>query len=67
MAEREILLQHTADGLVAHWLVNGRPDPEVVRIMGTHILPTPYIDVDYMADAVRHIRRLNPGVRVSAI
>lgn len=65
--QKEIMLQNTADGIVAHCLVNGQPDPEIVAVMGTHILPTPYIDADYMADAVREIRKLNPGYRVSSI
>ena len=64
---REIMLQATAQGLMALWLVDGQPDADVVRLFGTHILPTGWTGAESMDEAVREIRRLNPGVRVSAV
>ena len=64
--KKEIMLQNTADGIMAHNLVNGQPDGEIVRLFGTHILPTAFYG-DTMAEAVREIGECNPGVRISVI
>ena len=65
--KREILLQVTAHGLMAHWLCSGKPNPEIVGLFGTHILPTAWLSADWMPEAIDEIRRLNPGVHVSSI
>ena len=64
--EREILLQNTAKGIVAHNLVNGQPDPAIVRLFGTHILPTAYRSGDALT-IQETISQLNPGVLVGWI
>lgn len=62
--EREILLQNTAKGVIAHHLVDGRPDPEIVCLFGTHILPTANLSGDALT-MQETISQLNPGVLVS--
>ena len=65
---KEIMLQNTMSGLHAHFLINGRPNSEIVRLFGTHILPTPFIGSDTTMDrAAAEIAKLNPGYVISII
>jgi hypothetical protein len=64
----EIVLQNTAKGIVAHWYDRkGEPDQEIINLFGTHIIPTPYMNVDTMPEVVKIIKKLNPGYVVSAV
>lgn len=64
---KEIKLQTTADGIMAHYLVSGKPDEEVVRLFGTHIIPTAFTNACSMPRATLEIERLNPDYVVSSI
>jgi hypothetical protein len=65
--KHEIMLMNTKDGLMAHYLVSGQPDPEITALFGTHIIPTPYTSASSMPVAAAEIRRLNPGCTVSVV
>ena len=65
--KHEIMLVNTVDGIMAHWLKRGNPDPEIVELFGTHIVPTPYITADSMPRAKKEIEKLNPGYVVSCV
>ncbi len=45
-------------------LVNGNPDPEVLRLFGTHILPTPYTNPTRLEYVQYQIQHLNPDANV---
>jgi hypothetical protein len=64
---KEIMLQNTAAGIMAHWMSNGRPDAETVRLFGTHIIPTAYTSTASMARVADEIKKRNPGYTVSII
>lgn len=61
---KEIKLQLTADGIMAHNFVDGRPDAEIVNLFGTHILPTAFYSATSVAKALKEIRILNPDATV---
>ena len=64
----EIMLQNTSKGLMAHFFdKKGNPDPDIIELFGTPILPTPYLGVDSMPEAVRQIKKLNPDYIVSSV
>jgi hypothetical protein len=65
--EKEIMLVVTGQGIMAHWLVSGQPDPEIVKAFGTNIIPTPYIGASTMPKAIKEIERLNPDHKVSTV
>lgn len=65
--KHEIMLQNTAQGIMAHFLVNGEPDPQIIAAIETHIIPTPYTKASSMPEAIRAISKLNPGYVVSAV
>jgi len=65
--QKEIMLQNTRTGIMAHWMRNGEPDAEVVALLGTHILPTAYTAAMDMTTAAKKIRALNPGYTVSVV
>jgi hypothetical protein len=70
MTRKEILLQNTAKAIVAHFLINGEPEAEIVSLFGTHILPTSRIACRTTDDADtfrKEIAKLNPGYCVSWI
>ncbi len=64
----EIMLQNTAQGVMAHFLENGKPERKTVQLFGTHILPTAYTG-QYMTmyEIARNLRNTNPGYHVSII
>lgn len=65
--KHEIMLVVTGQGIMAHWLTSGQPDPEIVGLFGTHIIPTPYLGASAMPKAIEEIKRLNPGYTVIAV
>jgi hypothetical protein len=64
---REIMLQKTTAGILAHNFHQGRPDAEVVDLFGTHIIPTAFTAAADMDHVMREIKRLNPGHVVSIL
>ena len=64
---REIKLEKTDRGIMAHWLVCGHPDRDIVRLFDTHVLPTPYTSLSDLDGVVAIIARLNPEHSVSKL
>ena len=62
--KKEIMLQNTAQGIVAHFLSKGAADEEIKELFETHILPTAFLDMTVAAD---EIKKLNPDYTVSII
>ena len=52
--------------VVAHY-INGRPDAKVAELMGTHVLPTPYLAGKSGSDVVARLQSRNPGTLVHLI
>ena len=49
--------------VVAHY-INGEPDPSVIELFGTHVLPTPYLAGKSGQEVVAKLQSTNPGVLV---
>jgi len=63
---KHIILRNTAKGITASIFRNGKPDPETLRLFGTHTLPTAWTG-ETTEDVVRKIEDLNPGAYVEFI
>ena len=62
---KEIVLQNTSKGIVCHWYTNGKPDEYVLKLFGTHILPSAFTSLADPVKVTAEIKRLNPGCVVS--
>ena len=47
--------------------IDGRPDARVAELMGTHVLPTPYLSGKNGLDVVARLQSRNPGTLVHLI
>ena len=63
---KHIILRNTATGITASIFRNGKPDPETLRLFGTHTLPTAWTG-GTADEVVRKIEALNPGAYVEFI
>ena len=65
----ELCVNLDTDTIMAGFFLDGQPEPEIVAVMGTHLIPTPYrTRCRETADqAAREIARRNPGYRVIRI
>lgn len=64
---KEMILEVTDDCIMSHSLRDGLPDADMVSLMGSHSIPTPYIGSGQLAHAVNRLQQLNPDVIVRAI
>ena len=72
MIEKKILLHlegvegepGSIKGWMASSLLGGRPDPFVVSLFGTHVLPTPFLEGTDEKDMLESIRYFNPDAVV---
>ena len=60
---KEIMLQNTDKGVMAAIYRDGKPDPEIVALFGTHRLPTAWRCGD-AREIAENISELNPGAIV---
>ena len=63
---KTIILQNTPNGIMASIYRNGKPDPEMMRLFGTHRVPTAWTG-DTAEDVARKVADLNPGAIVDWI
>lgn len=62
---KEIVITRSTKGFMAHSYVDDHPDPQVISLFGTHILPTPFTLQANPHMVIAKIKALNPGVRVT--
>jgi len=56
-----ISLQRTPSGWVASFYISGQPDAEIVKLFGTHSLPTPFTENAPYKEVSEAIERVNPA------
>lgn len=62
---KTIELVKNATGWNAHFFRCDKPDPEIVKNFGTHILPTSFTAVANAETVLKRIRELNPNATVT--
>lgn len=64
---KTIRLEKVRSGWLAATFIDGKPDPEQMRLFGTHVLPTCWTSAAQIDEVMNGIRKLNPEAQVTLV